>query len=273
MARLLSHPDVNSIGERIRGPDRTAQVMLSRSAMHRAFSLIIAFILLAGTKAVTAATHVHLTWTASTTAGIRQYSIWRSMTSGNGNCNSYGLAGGMPCPYVEIAIGVACCAYDDYAVISGTTYFYVVSAYAPAPVPATASLKMSGGGCPGAPQCVKEIRLLTGGDGYDYGIGWPNHAGFVVLSGGPAVGAVAPRCTNYNGSRYVASIQSCDKMCWKGAHSCSGYPGAGYSSTPTIQAVTEPLDMGRMYPAVPGSGLKPAGFSNEVSIRFQSGSP
>ena len=273
MVRSLSHPDVNSICKRIAGPDRAAQPTRSRSAIHRAFPLLITFVLLVGTNAVAAATHVHLTWTASSTAGIRQYSVWRSTTSGNGNCNAHGLAGGTPCPYVEIATGIACCAYDDYAVGAGTTYFYVVADYAPAPAPAAASLKMSSGNCPGAPQCVKEVKLLTGGTGYDYGIGWPNNAGLVISGGSPVAGAVAPRCTNYNGSAYVGSMQSCDKMCWKGAHSCSGYLGAGYTSTPMIQALTEPLDMGRMYPAVAGSGLKPAGFSDEVSIRFQPGSP
>jgi hypothetical protein len=242
--------------------------------MHIHSALLTSLIFLLGANiAATAATHVHLTWNASTTAGIRQYSIWRSTTSGNANCNSYGLAGGVACPYAEIAIGVACCEYDDYAVISGTTFFYVVADYAPAPTPATAALKMSRGGCPGAAECVKEVRLLTGGAGYDYGIGWTNNAGFIISGGPPTLGAIAPRCTNYNGSAYVGAIQSCDKMCWKGARSCSGHPGTGYTSTPTIQGVAEPLDLGRMYPGVPGSGLKPAGFSEEVSILYRSNGP
>lgn len=220
------------------------------------------------TVPVRASTHVHLTWNPTTTPGIQQYSVWRSTTSGNGNCNSYGLAGGAPCPYVEIATGVACCTYDDFAVTPGTTYFYVVSDYVPAPTPATASLTMTSSNCPAAPQCVKSIKLLTGGSGYDYGIGRANAATFVI-SGGAAAPAVAPRCTNFNGSAYVSSIQSCDTMCWGNPAACSGYPGAGYTSTPTIQAAGQPLDMGQMYPGVPGSGLKPAGFSDEVSILYQ----
>jgi hypothetical protein len=57
--------------------------------------------------------------------------------------------------------------------------------------------------------------------------------------------------------------------CWGNPPACSGYPGAGYTATPIIQAVGQPPDMRQMYPGVPGSGLKPAGFSDEVSILYQ----
>lgn len=221
-----------------------------------------------------AVTHVHLAWQPSTTAGVKQYAVWRSTTSGNGNCNWVGKNGGKPCPYAEIAIGIACCVYDDYNVTVGSTYYYVVSVFAPAPIPATASLTISST-CDGAPKCVKSFTLLTGGSGYDYGFGAPNGAGFLITGGGATQSAVAPNCTNWNGTAYVSAIQSCPAICWKtnNAGNCGGYEGAGYTSTPTVTAAPTIFDHGQMYPAVPGSGVTPYGFSTEASVIYQESGP
>jgi len=212
-----------------------------------------------------ASTHVHLSRNASTTPGVRQYSVWRSMTSGKGNCNSYGLAGRSPCSYAEIAVGVPCCAYDDYAVVAATRYFYAIGLRPRIDtgdgITQDVELWMPW------PRAVREehqvaerrewLRLRNR---------LAEHGGPHHLWGGPRAEASAPRCTNYSGYTHASSIHSCDEMCgWKKSSLCSGAPGAGYTSTPTIQAVVEPLDMGKMYTGVPGSGLKPEWDVSESS--------
>jgi len=216
---------------------------------------------------------IKLTWTASTTSGIQNYSVWRSTTSGNGNCGWTSPAV-TPCPYAEIATGVACCSYLDTAVTPGVTYYYVVADWAPAPTAATATATIGTAGssnaCPGALDCVTSVTLTSGGSGYNYGLstGRANSPGF-VFSGGGGTGAVFPTCTNWNGTAYQDSIYSCDQMDISGGG--SGFAGSGFSSTPTVTATTGPLDMGQIYPAVPGSGISNAAFSNEVSMLDNSG--
>ena len=236
-----------------------------RAAAH--IMRLIFLVLVIGSGAGAFAQHgIKLTWTASSTTGITQYSVWRSTTSGNGNCNWVSENGGSPCPYTELVTGVACCSYLDTTVINGTTYYYVVADWAPAPTAATATATLSNSSsvCAGSLECVSAVTLGSGGSGYDYGIGWPNDAGFVLNGGGYTSQAVTPSCSNWNGTAYVGSIQSCGPMCVLGAGACSGFSGAGYTSVPTITATTGPLDMGQMYPAVPGSGVTPAAFSAEA---------
>jgi len=58
-----------------------------------------------------------LSWSASTSTGLNGYNVYRSTTSGSG----YAPVG---------ATGSATLTYTDSTVISGKTYFYVVTAYA-----------------------------------------------------------------------------------------------------------------------------------------------
>ncbi len=60
---------------------------------------------------------VHLTWDApiaSVTSPVAGYNVYRSTISGQS--------------YFKLASGVASRSYDDYLVVSGRTYFYVVAA-------------------------------------------------------------------------------------------------------------------------------------------------
>ncbi len=58
--------------------------------------------------------HVNLTWTQSVSANIVQNKVYRSTTNGG--------------PYSLIATLAATTSYQDRAVVSGKTYYYVVTA-------------------------------------------------------------------------------------------------------------------------------------------------
>ena len=60
-----------------------------------------------------------LAWTASTTTQVTGYNVYRSTTTGTG----YVLLGSVAAPTV---------AYTDKTVLAGKTYYYVVTAVAPA---------------------------------------------------------------------------------------------------------------------------------------------
>jgi fibronectin type 3 domain-containing protein len=59
---------------------------------------------------------VQLTWTASTTAGVTGYNVYRGTTTGG--------------PYTKIASLVPRTGYTDSNLTSGNTYYYVVIAVA-----------------------------------------------------------------------------------------------------------------------------------------------
>jgi len=64
------------------------------------------------------ASQVTLTWTASTTATVVSYNVYRSLVSGSG--------------YVKIgSVNAVAANFTDLSVASGTTYYYVVTAVGP----------------------------------------------------------------------------------------------------------------------------------------------